>query len=437
MAERGSDLHRRSLSRFAARDARFELWVQRLSNDPGSAIPPFPLRETIDPYRSDSDDEENDISNYIKDPTTGGKIYMQDAITVLYRFVSQLKVPHNQDGALLGPLFEYEELQGSSFGTSAFICTVLLPPASPVTRVSGSPCTSFAHARRTACYQTCSELFNRGILDYRLFPRPPLPTSRPQRPSYISTQAMGEQSDIDDDEIDLPMKSKEGQSKSTGARAYPRKFPDFWRASLPIMRGCLYPTVITPVVDSAVIKENGGPYAPMLLLTRLPLPPIEAIKVFFSGLAGRVFFTRAASFEVDEEQMQDLCRYTIRIIRYITNKPFICAMDEMSYFFAPLPHSLGSVFARERQFDVNECDFPNIADFIPWESVRLAAERSSVALKSQDLWTLTKDTEDAMIQDRWVEFTRRFYCLRMRPDLTPLSKPEDSPVRYRVLNPLE
>jgi len=42
-----------------------------------------------------------------------------------------------------------------------------------------------------------------------------------------------------------------------------------------------------------------------------------------------------------------------------------------------------------------------------------------------------------MIQDRWVEFTRRYFCVTMRPDLNPLSKPEDSPREKDYENLLE
>ena len=194
------------------------------------------------------------------------------------------------------------------------------------------------------------------------------------------------------------------------------------------MRNCLYPTVITPVIDPAVIKEHCGPYAPLLLLTRLPLPPLRSFKLFFTGLSGKIVLTRAAAIEVDEERLQDLYRYTTRLIRYITNKPLVCSLEQMAYFFAPLPYTKGSAFSHETHSHVNPWDFPIVDELVSWEKVHLAAERPTVSLNTQDLRTLIEDTDDAIIQDRWVEFTRRYFCVRMRPDLTPLSKPEDSPV---------
>ena len=63
------------------------------------------------------------------------------------------------------------------------------------------------------------------------------------------------------------------------------------------------------------------------------------------------------------------------------------------------------------------------------------AAKPAAALNTQDLQTLIADTEDAVIQDRWAEFTRKYYCIRMRPDLNPFSKPEDSLVSSNDINP--
>lgn len=424
MAERGSDIHRRVLAQVARIDPRMERWVQRVSTSTAGAIPPLPLRESVDPYRSDSDDEDDDPGNFVQDPTTSGRIYAQDAVTVVYRFTSQLPTAGDTEERLNRPLFEYEELQDGPSSKTMYICTVLLPPSSPLQRVSGSPSPSMSQARRMACYQTCYELYNRGVLDYRLFPRPPLPSTRPQRAAYISAKMIEQSSDREDeDQIFDP--NLQMHDKTPGIRLYPRKRPDFWVNSLPIMRGCLYPTIIAPLVDSGSAGV-GSSYAPMVILTRLPLPPLSPFGIYFSGVRKKVHFKRGDAFEVDEDRLQDLYKFTVRIVRSITNKPYICALDSMPFFLAPLP----------RDFEVNlhelddghKWEFPNVVDHIPWERVHLVASKPTVALNTQDLQTLMVDTEDSMVQDRWAEFTRRYYCVRMRPDLTPLSKPEDSPV---------
>lgn len=230
MAERGSDVHRRILSHVARIDPKMERWVQRVATSVGSAIPPLPLRETVDPYRSDSEDEDENPASFVQDPTTSGRIYMQDATTVVYRFVSQLPGGGDVEERLNRPLFEYEELQDGLSSKTMHICTVLLPPSAPLRRVSGLPCSTISEARRTACNQACYELYSRGALDYRLFPRPALPSSRPQRTAYISAQMVEEMSDREEEEARLParMVQVQNQSKASGTRAYPRKRPDFW-----------------------------------------------------------------------------------------------------------------------------------------------------------------------------------------------------------------
>ncbi|KAL5508450.1 DCL1_2 [Sanghuangporus vaninii] len=424
MAERGSDVHRRILAQVARIDPRMERWVQRVSTSTGSSVPPLPLRETIDPYRSDSDDEDDDPGSFVQDPTTSGRIYVQDAVTVVYRFTSQLPTAGDAEERLNRPLFEYEELQDGPSSKTMYICTVLLPPGSPLRRVSGSPSSSMSQARRLACYQTCYELYSRGILDYRLFPRPPLPSTRPQRAVYISAKMIEQASDKEEEDDQVFDPTMQHHDKTPGIHLYSRKRPDFWDNTLPIMRGCLYPTIVVPVVNSGS-TEFGRMYAPMVILTRLPLPPLSPFDIYFSGSPKKVFFKRGDAFEIDEDRLQDLYKFTVRIVRSITNKPYICALDSVPYFLAPLP--------RDFEVDLHEPDdghrweFPNVVDHIPWDKVQLAASKPTVALNTQDLQTLMIDTEDAMIQDRWAEFTRRYYCVRMRPELTPLSKPEDSP----------
>lgn len=426
MAERGNDMHRRILTQVARNDAKMARWLHRLATTSTGAVPPRNLRETVDPYRSDSEDEDGDPTKFVQDPTTSGRIYVQDATTVVYRLLSQFSDDDEERGS--EALFEFQELPGISSSSPNFICTVLLPSGAPIRRISGPPCETKAYARRTACYQTCVELYKRGMLDYRLFPRPPLPRTRPLRATYISTQMVEELSDKEENEALLPQKMKQGQNKMSGTRPYSRKKPDFWVNSLPIMRGCLYPIILFPVLAPEA-TESEGSFSPMLLLTRLPLPPFPAIKVFFPSGTGKLYLKRAAAIEVDEDRLQDLCKYTTRIVRYITNKPLICALDRMPYFFAPLRRDFTMDLSSEKPDEGFLWNFPDVANDVPWEEVQLAANRPLASLNTQDLDTLTADTNDGLVQDRWTEFTRRYYSLRMRPDLNPMSKPQDSEVR--------
>ncbi|KAJ7937137.1 ribonuclease III [Mycena leptocephala] len=69
----------------------------------------------------------------------------------------------------------------------------------------------------------------------------------------------------------------------------------------------------------------------------------------------------------------------------------------------------------------------DVADHIPWALVTRGALSWSMPLKYGRAEDVTEDIEDAVIQDRSTELTRRYDVLRVRSDLSPLSRPEDSP----------
>ena len=432
LAERGNDVHRHILNKIARQEHKVEAWIEGVGKSPSGAIPRFQLQETVDPYRSDSDDESDNSQPFIQDPTTSGRIYVRDATTVVYRLVSQLLMACNDNQGKGQQLFEFETLH-DGFSSFMYSCTVVLPPNSPLHRLSGPPCHSKAHARREACYQVCREFYNRGILDYRLFPRPRLPSHRSQKTPYISARMVEQPSDAEEDEIPISYKTKQNDgNRAPGIRVYVRKKPDFWSHTLPVLRSCLYPTIMVPGKDTC--ESGKGYHSPMLILTRLPLPILPDVHLHFVDGIGKISFYRAESFEVNEEMLQDLYKYTVRLVRKITNKPFVCALDKMLYFLAPLRKNFDVEVAPSKVSGPTlQCHFPEVGSFIPWDAVKVAGSETCVPLRTQDLQTLIEDCDDTLIQDRWTEFGRRYYAVRVRPDLSPLSKPEDSPVRKLLL----
>jgi endoribonuclease Dicer len=70
-----------------------------------------------------------------------------------------------------------------------------------------------------------------------------------------------------------------------------------------------------------------------------------------------------------------------------------------------------------------------VVNDIPWDLVKLAADNWVTKLQMENL---EASIEDAIVQDRWIEYTRRYYALKLRGDLTPLSKPVDSPVSFNT-----
>jgi endoribonuclease Dicer len=417
MVERGNDVHRRVMSDIARLDPRMQQWVDSVVDSPGSTSPPSSLSETPDPYRSDSDDEDDEADTFVKDPTTSGRIQAHNATTVVYRFAASLQ-SSSEDMIPSRPLFEFQQIRGQNGARNSHVCTVVLPPGGPIRTVSGPPYPTQSAARRVACLLVCEELFYKGHLDYKLFPRPPPVSVRQQRESYVSPAMMEEQSDIEDEEDNssAPL----SKAKHAGTRSYTRRRPDFWTNAAIMHEKYIYPTIIST-------DHQDDPhrlYQPLLILTRLPLPSIDSFKLFFAGIPSNVHFQPAARFQVDEEQLQLLHRYTVRICRVVANKPFICKPENLTYFIAPL----GSTWNPDGEKPRGTWELQDVAGHIPWDLVSEAAANWVVPLKRESLESLTEDIQDVVIQDRWVEFTRRYDAIMVRPDLNPLSKPADSPV---------
>jgi endoribonuclease Dicer len=347
----------------------------------------------VAPHRSDDEDDGDSTPKFLRDPTTSSRIYPEDATTVVYRFASN--VPRHGEGINTEQaLFEFEDEQKEFDMPRTYICTVLLPET-PVHRTSGPPSTSRAIARRMACYKVCEKLAKIGLLDYRLFPLPP----------------------------NLEAKSEAAVDSSRnkgGTRGYLRKLPDFWMNTGLTSTALFYPFIISDYADEAM-----RPHSPFLILTRQPLPDLASFKLFFAGVSATVNFKRGAPFQLNDTRLTDLFHYTVRLVRIISNKPYVCSMADMVYFFAPLTVKWTSL-------KDNGTVLPNVVEHIPWDLVSLAGDKFVIPLKGGTLADMEQDIKGAVIQDRYVEFTRRYDAVRMRPDLTPLSKPLDSPVREFV-----
>ncbi|KAF8165429.1 hypothetical protein B0H34DRAFT_689150 [Crassisporium funariophilum] len=396
MVERGNDVHRRILSRITNLDADMLRWTETLCDSSESSVPPSSLRETINPYHSDSEDEDEvgSSADYIMDPTTSGRIYLQDATTVLYRYAANLRskgvtISDNQR------LFEFGDIHKGFGMPRDHMCTLNLP-GTPVDKIQGSHSSSKAQARRSACFKACKTLFETGSLECRLVP---LPTAlRIQERQTV------------------PEKEVPSNQKTSGTRSYPRKQPDFWTNTSGGNLTTLYPTVIY----TGDAEKTSGEYSPMAILTRKPLPEFATFRLFSSGLAIPIRFQKAAPIHLDEARLKDMHLYTLRICRATMNKPLFCSLEDMLYFFLPLPSKW------RPPVDVGLEGPPVILGSIPWDLVSLAAGQWAVPIKSGSPQELEDDLNGAIIQDRWIEFTRRYSVVKVRKDLTPLSKPPDS-----------
>ncbi|KAF8211200.1 hypothetical protein K438DRAFT_1568952 [Mycena galopus ATCC 62051] len=396
MVERGNDGHRHNMVSSSILKSDMIRWANILRCYPTSAAPPLPLSSPR--YSEHSDSEEEPSEDSIKDPVAGGRIYLQDATAVVYRLASTTTTKPASTATTKpfpSPLFDFKS-QSSAFAASPLYTCTVVAPGTPAHDVSGQPCSSMTHARRSACFNVCVKLAETGFLepDAFLFP------SRARRSNCV-----------------------DNTNEPDGVQVYPRQAPLLWsHLTGPVTS--LFPTIIT------VNHSTLPPHAPILLLTRQPLPAFPSFKLFVgTPITAQTY--RGNPFSVDDGKLLSLHMYTLRLTRAVANKPFSCPWEEMAHFLAPV--SSGWTPPN----DTGRWERSNVADHIPWDVVTRGALSWAVPLKYGRPEDVAKDIEDAVIQDRSTELTRRYDVLRVRPDLSPLSHPEDSPREAEYANLLE
>ncbi|KAG1753945.1 uncharacterized protein EDB91DRAFT_1287021 [Suillus paluster] len=396
MAEKGNDLHHRILQEYSGQ-AVDDRWIRVVLQGGNSPVPSCSLKETGNPYRSDEETASR-LEISIEDSVNGGRLFEDDALLAVYRIAADLQC--NITTPSRDPLFVVRPTPRIG-GVQQFVCTVTLPPGLPLQTVQGPPRFTATHSRRSGAYQVCLRLFELSCLDHRLISTPHRSDNNGHaNPSFLKSDLV------------------------SGNSCYMRKRPDFWANSLRLSEERLFPVVIS-VGNPEGLSE---PYAPIVLLTRQPLPHLQPFKLFFYGVFATVKNARGPALIFDNERLNDLHSYTLRICRTIANKAFGCSLEKMAYFVAPLLPS--------RARDLSYPNTTNSQDVIDWQAVT-RANNNYVTRFSSDSLRDPSEFEDAVIQDRLVEFTRRCYVIRLRPDLTPMSKPSDSPREAEYANILE
>ncbi|KAH9943037.1 uncharacterized protein BXZ73DRAFT_87473 [Epithele typhae] len=163
-------------------------------------------------------------------------------------------------------------------------------------------------------------------------------------------------------------------------------------------------TPLTPVQTANTSAQTHGYPRATPTFWRHPLPSPSDLSAEPTTLYPTVL--RAAPLVVSPAQLRDLHGYTLRATRSLTNKPFDCG--------------LGGLLAYWRATRDARWPLPQLAAHVPWDAVRLAADFFAVP-------GLDEMLQDAIVIDRKVEHTLRHFVVKVRHDLTPSSKAEDSP----------
>ncbi|KAK0486056.1 hypothetical protein IW261DRAFT_1582129 [Armillaria novae-zelandiae] len=380
MAERENNVHRHILSSLARINESILPWATGISD---TSLPPLTLSDLMAVFSLDEGTEAEDSKQpCITDATTGCEIRLQDAAAVISRLGAHLLEMNP------GQNKERPRLVCVSAGS---LCTVEVHlPGMPkdLSCITGPLSTSPAMARRHACFTACARLAEAGLLPYRFFP---IPENR----RLWKFKGLPPATD----------------AKVAGTRMYLGSVSCFWKSFSYSPTKVLYPTIIC-----GDCLEREAPHAPLLLLTRRPLPDITNIKLFFLGIPIVVPLRRAAPLLVNDEQLQLLHTYTIRFFRTVVNKPYTCESGKMAYFVAPLQSNFRSpVLDSSRSFDLLD-----IGSRLPWDAIHLASESRWVPLKYGAADMIEPDVHDAAIQGH-MEFIRRYEVVKVRRDLTPQS----------------
>jgi endoribonuclease Dicer len=303
---------------------------------------------------------------YVKNPVNNGVIRPQDATHVVVWLASTFRKADEQ------PLLRHVDAGGRH------MYSVHLP-GTLIEAVRGDVCDTLTEARRSACMRACQAICSRGMLD----------------PCFYWTVGTD-----DKDQAGAPL----------AANKYHVKSVFFWENCLAIPGARRwYPTLLRS-------EEEGT--ASMLMLTAQPLPPLLPLKLYPAGQAVQIQLIRGSPFDLSEDQVHMLHRYTLRVHRMIVNKRLVCQLERTPYFLAPYSGASAPLDGDD--------SWPTLGEHISWKAVEQTATTWTTPLTLDDL---TRDVNDLVIQDRSLEFAKRYFISRLRPDLNPTSKPAEGSVR--------
>ncbi|KAI6047271.1 hypothetical protein EDC04DRAFT_2622522 [Pisolithus marmoratus] len=297
--------------------------------------------------------------------------------------IETCRLPDGPDESV-GPYIEDPVTSGRLYERDA-VCA-LYRFVSGTLRVSKTSHKSLFVVRQSICDAHSCEWICDVLLPPELFKEqisgPPRPTPAHARraAAFIACVRLYEHGAFDHRLFIYPRLARKTQELArtdniSGNRCYPRRRTRFWLNSLRLFSHIWFPVILH--------VQGHEKHAPML-------------------------FT---------DHFHALHLFTIRICRAILNKPFACSGDDMVYLFAPLRSCVAG--------KLQSMELRRILDYVPWDDVLLAGKEWAVRFDSH--FGPLQGVEDMVVQDRMVEFTRRYYALCLRRDLTPLSKPEDSP----------
>jgi endoribonuclease Dicer len=311
------------------------------------------------------------------DPVSGAKLTYRTSLAVLNHFVATLPTPNHETH--LQPTYVLSAEVNTDPGDtqrSGFRCEVILPECSPVISMVGKVESKKTIARCSAAFHMCLELHKKGHLNSNL-----LPTTLKNLPAMRNA-------------LLAVSEKKKGQ--------YPMQIkPTFWKQSRGLIPDHLFLTVVN--VDAGLDRLH----QPLGILTRNAFPRLPSFPVYLTDGRPSNVVSRShdVPFPVDDDTMQVVTKFTLRVFEDIYNKTYEYDVQKMSYWVVPIQST-------ESVSSSRPVDFGDIVDMSQMRRVH-----------EQPTWQWTPETPEHELLNRYIvdpmNGGRRFYSDNIATRLKP------------------
>lgn len=271
-----------------------------------------------------------------------------------------------------------------SFKDKKFVCEVILTEGSPIHSATGRPCSRKSLAKRSAAFEACCLLRQKGYLDKHL-----LPIYHKYLPQMRNAQ--------------LALNTNKRNS-------YVMKIkPSLWEQT----RGSKPDRLYLTVIELEHPENLGRPCQPLALLTRTKLPdfPPFLLHLQIDKRSNVLCKSILRSLEVNTAMLSDLTQYTLCIFEDLFNKTYQYDEPKMTYWFAPVKKDW------KRYTDQQAPD-----ELFDWGLIKHVARLFRTSDHPETKWSIDIPHDQLVnrfLIDKW-DGARRFFSVAIEPEVRPL-----------------
>jgi endoribonuclease Dicer len=366
-------------------DAAGQEWIESVTRLDG-AIPPSSIY-----IRPSTESPSPSTHRRLRDTTTANRLSPSDALIVIHLILQE----RSKSGIGVPGQSTVHFSRRDKAPRDA--CQVSIPGFEDCNKIE-----EYGHSRLEAlvaiCLSACQLLQTRGLLE---------PAHFPAIYPFVSVPRTIE-----------PQQSK--KAKSNGVRTHPRRTPLFWSLSTETPEGLWYPTIV-------FIDGSAGVFGLLAILTRHPLPTISDLPLFISGNPVNVRLRKCQPGHFSPDEVEQLRRTTLRIMRFVGNKPFVSDLNRLPYMLFPLEPDASLLRSLHEPYWAHK-GYSRLDSPLVSRTVMNMAASAFLPIVTDRTEDIIKDLNDAVIQDRKIEYTKHYFVDKIREDLTPLHEPQEGEV---------